>query len=183
MNHPVNTPETALRLTQPQDAPCCVCGGPAFMQICARCAIVAPPVNPGPLTAPELAHTVVYRHPCDCSSASRPLQHGEHAEHRFDVDGQPFPWFIHEDGPRFTRAETGLFMVHVRFFPGLARGGHFGRFAHEHRKPPVIAGVVFPWVLDTSGVIYRSGRDQVPTIELTFYAEQVDADCEIPDAV
>ncbi len=48
------------------------------------------------------ARTVVYRHPCDCESASRPLGPGETAEHRFEVDGEPFPWHI--TGPVFISA-------------------------------------------------------------------------------
>lgn len=52
---------------------------------------------------PHIAGTVVYRHPCDCEHASRPLAEGELPEHRFDVDGEPFPWAMQEGNPSFTR--------------------------------------------------------------------------------
>lgn len=63
------------------------------------------------------ARTVVYRHPCDCDSASRPLGPGEKPEHRFEVDGKPFPFHITEDGATFAKIAGGAHLVTVTLLP------------------------------------------------------------------
>lgn len=165
MNHPTKAAKSAPRAAQPPESPCCVCGGPANMHICGACAAVARPTIPAVPETPTVANTVVCR--------KRP-------RHRFDVDGEPFPWFLHEDGPRFSLVGTGLHLVHVRLIPILIGGGREDRFTHDCRSAaPVIAGVAFPWHIDERGLVYRASRNEVPTVELSFYAEHVDTDGQI----
>lgn len=181
-DHPTEALKNAPRPTQRHDGlSCCVCGTPADSHldthICADCAAVTWPAGATAIT-PHMAERVVYRHPCDCATASRPPGPGEHAEHRFDVDGQEFPWYLHEEGPRFTQVDENLYMIHVRIFTGLV-GGRFGAFVHDYPKPPIIAGITFPWLIDEYGITYRCSRTEAPTVELSFFARYVDADFQI----
>jgi hypothetical protein len=61
----------------------------------------------------QLARTVLYRHACECATASRPLAEGEEPEHRLEFNGQPFPWHITEDGATITKLGDGLYTVRV----------------------------------------------------------------------
>jgi hypothetical protein len=65
------------------------------------------------MNGPRLARTVLYRHPCDCASSSRPLEPGEEPEHRLEIDGVAFPWHITEDGATITKLGDGLYTVRV----------------------------------------------------------------------
>lgn len=64
----------------------------------------------------RLAEMVVHRHECDCASASRPLGEGEEPQHRLDIDGQPFPWHITEEGPIITKLGNGYYTIRVEIF-------------------------------------------------------------------
>lgn len=149
----------------------------------------------------NLAGRIVYRHACDCKWANAPLDDGEDAEHRFDVDGQPFPWHISEDGARFTRLLDDFYRVDVDILPilrakpdnKLPTGGRLYRDARtkeEARSEEVrdsrdgglfIAGVEFPWVIAEDGIAYTRSRTTVATITLSFFAESVDTDGEVTD--
>ena len=131
------------------------------------------------------ARTVVYRHPCDCETASRPLEPGEKPEHRFDVDGQPFPWHLAEDGATFAMSATGLYLVTVPLLP-IVRANNEplrtivdldGMIAFEH-----VDGQrqVFPWITTDTLEIACQWRG-MPVITLTFLAEHVDTDTAIAE--
>jgi hypothetical protein len=47
----------------------------------------------------KLAHTIKIRHACDCDTALQPPAEDGTTEHTFEIDGQPFPWYISEAGP------------------------------------------------------------------------------------
>lgn len=130
------------------------------------------------MTEPTIAKTVVFRHPCDCPTASRPLGAGEHAEHRFDVDGEPFPWRIAEPGPRFVRHGDAV-MVTVDIFPMDPDSYEWLSFSHTYGEVGEIGGRPFPWVI-VGEVIYRHHFDDIPKLTLTFVADEVDADVDIP---
>lgn len=133
---------------------------------------------------PDLAKSVVYRHPCDCDSASRPLEPGEKAEHVFEVDGKPFPWFLTERGAAFALGSSGLYIVRVEIFV-LRRDNEsliFGTFSHSHGQLPVIDGIEFPWWVTEAGLMYVSSRKDAPVVRLSFLAEHLDTDTEIAGA-
>jgi hypothetical protein len=127
----------------------------------------------------ELAKSVVYRHPCHCASASRAPEAGEDEEHRFDVDGQPFPWHITERGPAFSQLPNGLYVVRLEMFCIPKDASGLGSFAQVHGHAPVIGGLEFPWWITEAGLMYRASRKELATVQLGFFAESVDADCEI----
>lgn len=134
----------------------------------------------------RIANTVVYRHPCDCEHASRPLADGEHAEHRFDVDGEPFPWHISEEGATFAEAAAGGYvLVAVRLLPLARSNNEWLRvvlgvapetpLTFEHvdgtRRP-------FPWAI-LAGTLSIDYTEDLPVVSLTFIAEHVDVDAEV----
>lgn len=152
------------------------------------------------MTIPKPAETVVYRHPCDCPSASRPLAEGEEPEHRFDVEGNIFPWLLPEKPrPVFTRLLDDLWRVDVTLFGILGVSQGEGKppkprftddppFADQSLPgmptvpgQPVIAGAVFPWRLTGNGVIYWRSHKTLPMIMLGFFARDVDTDTEVVD--
>lgn len=136
------------------------------------------------MTSP--AETVVWRHPCDCPTASRPLTEGEEAEHRFDVDGKPFPWVLPEDhGVVFTRLLDDLWRIDIQFFAIPTNGlkpvipeGESVVFSQVFRgwQQPVIAGIEFPWVISDDGVAFQCGGKILPRVTLAFFARDVDTD-------
>jgi hypothetical protein len=131
---------------------------------------------------PAPARTVVYRHPCDCAAASRPLAEGEHPEHRFDVDDKPFPWHLTEAGPSFVKWSEHLYVVSVNIIPMLRDANarpHTADFSHHIADQPVICGVEFPWMITEHGFTYRSSQQRT-VLYLAFEAESVDVDCPIP---
>lgn len=134
------------------------------------------------MTYVQPATSVVYRHPCDCASASRPLAEGEHPEHRFDVDGEPFPWAMTVEGPTFTRVLDDLYRVNLTLLPVVMSNRAVvgvevvGGFA----SALVIGGVAFPWSL-TDTVTISCARGQMTSVELAFLARDVDTDVDVTD--
>lgn len=131
----------------------------------------------------EVARTVVYRHVCECTTASRAPGSDSELEHRFDVDDKPFPFYITPAGPKFARYRDDLYRVTVTII-AVARSA---RSTFEIQAEPcvdvLICGRAFPWTIDDDGVRYTTGgRTDLPTVTLSFLAAHVDADCEIPDA-
>lgn len=127
------------------------------------------------------ARTVVYRHPCDCPTASRPLKPGEEPEHRFDVDGQPFPWYIAEAGATFRRSH-GLYLVTVRIIPIRSRDSEPLHTTFDPDGHPTLGGDPFPWAINgDAGITFTASRTDPPVLTLTFIAEHVDADIDIPE--
>lgn len=132
------------------------------------------------MTRVPFARTVVWRHPCDCPTASRPLEPGEHAEHRFDVDGAQFPWLIAENGATFRKVCGGLYLVTVCIFPALSTDCMPLYTTFDPDGVPSIGGTPFPWAIG-GPVTYTSGPGRFPQLELTFIARHVDADIDIPE--
>jgi hypothetical protein len=132
------------------------------------------------------ARTVVWRHPCDCPTASRPLEPGEEPEHRFDVDGEPFPWHIAEGGAKFAKLGL-LYLVAVTMFPLKSTNNEALDLvlAFLPQRPAFVdvAGdrVEFPWALFGSINVHLDGDAGFPIIDLVFIAEELDADTEVPD--
>lgn len=139
------------------------------------------------MTTPPIAQTVVWRHPCDCASASRSLLPGEEPEHRFDVDGQPFPWHLEEHRPAWFRYDGSLYLVTVRIFPLARDTMEMQRTEFDEYGLPTFVHVngdrtPFPWLLAAKPVSFTAGgRGNLPLLRLTFLAEHVDADVEIPE--
>lgn len=135
-------------------------------------------------TRPRIAAKVVYRHPCDCQSASRALHEGEHAEHRFDVDGESFPWYIHEDGPSFTRLKDDLWRIDVRMY-GHLQDGLFhdsnGGVVIDAQPNLIISGREFPWAISGDGFTYHRSHKELASVRLGFFAEHVDTDGQFND--
>ncbi|MCG5431222.1 hypothetical protein LV457_02820 [Mycobacterium sp. MYCO198283] len=133
---------------------------------------------------PPFARTVVYRHPCDCPTASRPLREGEHAEHRFDVDGEPFPWHITEDGATFAKHPTGVYLITVTVLAIERSNRQPVQFAqswwNDRSRWFTLGGRPFPWAV-AGPITYRVDPHSIGQLELTFIAEDVDADVAIPD--
>ncbi|KLI05803.1 hypothetical protein [Mycolicibacterium senegalense] len=126
----------------------------------------------------NIARTVVYRHSCDCPNSNRELMPGEEPEHRFDVDGEPFPWYITEDGATFHRTEGGLYLVAVRILPVLVATGELVEFRHHVHRPPDLGDGPFPWAI-TGPLTWLSEEPGCAVLELTFLAQHVDTDGEI----
>jgi hypothetical protein len=83
----------------------------------------------------------------------------------FTVDGDPFPWFITEDGPRATRFRDDLYAVHVTV---IAQDS----FACTGiQASPVINGIMFPWYLTEDGYTFKTRRGDIPTVELSFFTK------------
>lgn len=81
----------------------------------------------------------------------------------FTVDGDPFPWFITEEGPRATRLRDDLYAVHVTVFAQDS-------FSCDGiQAPPVINGITFPWYLTEDGFTHRSRNGDIPSVELAFF--------------
>lgn len=133
------------------------------------------------------ARTVVWRHPCDCASASRPLEPGEEAEHRFDVDGEPFPWHITEAGATFRRRGE-LYLVSLTLVPLLRENNEACDVTFGIGRYPVLTPRVqaerarpFPWALIDPLTLTQDGGPDIPLLDLTFIAQHVDADVDIPE--
>lgn len=134
-------------------------------------------------TRHQAARTVVYRHECDCANASGPLPTDGEAVHRFDVDGKPFPWLITEQGATFIRLPDGVgFLVAVTIVPYDVEMGCHLEFHHCGDEHPLIGGVEFPWLLH-GALTYSVHLLHGPLLSLQFFADAVDTDAEIVDAV
>lgn len=114
------------------------------------------------------ARTVVYRHACHCANANVVPDDPDHDEHRFDVDGEPFPWYITEDGATFRQLCPNLYVVGVTVMV-------IGRFTHHDTEQPQLDGVAFPWALH-GPVTYTTDGTGISRLELGFLAEHVDTD-------
>lgn len=132
-------------------------------------------------THPPVAKTVVWRHPCHCKSASRPLEPGEEPEHRFDVDGQPFPWYITEGGASFVK-HGEHYLVKVEILPIECDGNNepLDITLSYWRRQVRIGERLFPWAILSGSLVATMGEGDFPMLKLTFIAEHVDADVEIP---
>ena len=130
------------------------------------------------MTIYPFAHSVVWRHGCDCPTASRPLEPGEESEHRFDVDGEPFPWHLHEERPATFRKllPHNVFEVSLRIMPVTRATSMPLEVSFDFIGCPSIGGVKFPWALARRPVIFTASRELGPILELTFIAEHVDSD-------
>ena len=123
---------------------------------------------------PSIAQTVYYRHPCDCPTASRPLAPGQQPEHRFDIDGQPFPWYITTNGATFTHTLAGLYIVRCTIIPlasvkvDIESGADF-----------VIDGRPFPWLVTTADFGILNPRLGTLLLTIGILAEHVDTDTDI----
>jgi hypothetical protein len=104
---------------------------------------------------------------------------GEEAEHRFDVDGEPFPWYITEEGPRFTRVEDGSFVVHVPILPNVGVGEVVAVHVDDKGLAPylTLGGELFPWSITEKGVDIHVASS-LTVVRLGFFARSVDVDCE-----
>lgn len=131
----------------------------------------------------RVAETVVYCHACDCGSASRPVVEGEEPEHRFDVDGEPFPYMISPEGPTFTRLSEDWYRVDLTIYPSVVDGDgeavRIDKAGMGHQL--FIGGVEFPWAIHEDGVVVRVPRKSWATIELGFLARSVDTDGPVFD--
>lgn len=135
---------------------------------------------------PTKADTVVYRHPCACKSASRPLADGEEPVHRFDVDGHPFPWHISEEGPSFTRLRDDLWRVDVEIYGVLknAKPDQADVIFTDRMStawPLTIAGREFPWTVTGDGITYTHSHKTLPMVKLGFLTNSVDTDTDVTD--
>lgn len=131
-----------------------------------------------------VAKSVVYRHPCDCEAASRPLASGEKAEHRFDVDGEPFPWHITEVGATFVKRDD-FYLVTVELLPIARSNNELLKVVLDTDNPPTFEHIdgsrtAFPWFIHGDITVRQDSR-QLPIMELTFIAEDVDTDTFTPD--
>lgn len=126
------------------------------------------------------ASTVVIRHKCDCPAASQPP--GEDGiEHRFDVDGAIFPWYISEEGPRVTQLD-GMYTVEVTIFGVLRDDAGAPSVVSDTQYGALeICGLTFPWSITADGLTYRRSHTEVPTVHLSFFAEHVDTDGHVKD--
>lgn len=110
------------------------------------------------------------------------VDHSKDGRARFSVDGEPFPWWVSEEGPSFKKLATDLYLVKVRIIAthtpmdDLAEGfSHGGLPSGEDWPQPVILGIEFPWLISEDGFIYRSqGCKDIPTVELGFFTESVE---------
>lgn len=123
---------------------------------------------------PQPARSIVYRHACDCDTANQPVT-VDQPEHRFDVDGQPFPFLITTDGAAFRRLDpltpTYVCAVTVQAFDPDTLEPVPITF---HTGWPEIGGKPFPWqILDCYLHIDSNFHAQ---LHVEFTADAVDTD-------
>lgn len=126
----------------------------------------------------KVAETVYYRRPCsdrdvcDCVGARQ--------SHRFDIDGQPFPWHITRPGARFA-SHHGIYVVRVTVIPILISGGEPLPIHLNPDGPPSIGDTQFPWWIEP-GISARQGSVvTIPLLEMGILARRVDTDAPIAD--
>ncbi len=137
------------------------------------------------MTSPAAARTVVYRHRCHCDNANTTPARGDTGEHRFDVDGAPFPFLIAEHGAAFARHPSGIYLVSCQVYP-LRVDTHEpqriivdldGLLAFERvdgtRDP-------FPWLI-AEGSLGLATDGGIVSVALTFLADHVDTDGQIEE--
>lgn len=125
---------------------------------------------------PSIAQTVYYRHPCDCPTASRPLAPGQQPEHRFDIDGQPFPWYITTNGATFTHTLSGIYLVRCTIIPVRTSNGEPIALTLIDYTPPALDGQPFPWLITNYSITIDSA---MPLLTVDIIAEHIDTDTEI----
>jgi len=131
-----------------------------------------------------IADTVVIRHICKCKDSALHPGHDEVTEHRFDVDGEDFPWYINERGPLVTRVLDDLYVIDLgillldkeskktlkfSYWPTRVEDGSSVPFV------PVLGDVKFPWTCTDDEMFLRFSHKQIPTVHLRFFARDVDA--------
>ncbi len=90
----------------------------------------------------------------------------------FKVDGEYFPWYISERGPKVYRYGRDLYAIEVeilelegfRIDTALGIGW------------PVVKDTPFPWPVTADGCRIQWARGQLATMELAFYAKKVEAE-------
>lgn len=99
-------------------------------------------------------------------------------ENCFLVDGEPFPWYITEDGPIARKIADDLYQVHVLIYTCLFSGDQLHGLHHEDKDitwdNPILSGIQFPWLITQDGFTYRASSLDVPSVELEFFAESVE---------
>lgn len=110
------------------------------------------------------------------------------AEFRFDVDGEPFPWFITPEGPSLTELPNGLSIVGVEILV-------LASFTASYGCQPVIGdrhGIArtFPWAIHEDGFVYTQRHTDAATVRLSFLTSHLTSadvpitvlprDCAIP---
>jgi hypothetical protein len=122
----------------------------------------------------------------------------EPADHKFEVDGAEFPWYISERGPIITRVSDDLFVVDVeivqmhrgnqQYLSFEYRSGYFGNYDGDTTWSgpppfvPVIGGEPFPWLCTEDEMVLRFSHKQIPTLALKFYARNVSSSARIRDS-
>lgn len=133
---------------------------------------------------PHIPDEVLIRHTCHCDTATNRPHDDEPEIHRFEVDGEPFPWYISEKGPQVTRLADDFWRIDIEIL-GLARIvteamlpiGSSGRMG----EIPVIGGIAFPWLMTEEGWSMTAGHKQIPTVTLGFLARNVDTNTPVTD--
>lgn len=121
------------------------------------------------------AKTITYRHACGCDTANQPA--GDHTEHRFDVDGEPFPWLITEAGATFRTFEplTSLkYLCTVTVLTVDPKDVSQDLFVTLHGGRVDIGYTEFPWLI--YDVVPQFTADRKLLLQISFLAEQVDTD-------
>lgn len=132
---------------------------------------------------PHIPTEVVVRHTCHCDTATDRPASDEPEVHRFEVDGQPFPWYISEKGPLATRLADDFWRIDVEILAlatpteGMLPIGSSGRMG----EIPVIGGTAFPWLMTEEGWSMTAGHKQIPTVALGFLAHNVDTNMPVTD--
>lgn len=98
-------------------------------------------------------------------------------EYLFDVDGEPFPWFLTRSGPTVARYPM-IYVVHVQLYclDLKTKAVLDFRSSGYNGHTPVIGGVEFPWDITDDGYVYQSGTKVLPSVTLSFLAREVDID-------
>jgi len=93
-------------------------------------------------------------------------------DHIFEVDGEEFPWWITEKGPKVAHLQD-MYAVTVEIYcidRKTLRDVPFSTTG-DHNHIPVFGGVEFPWYITQDGYTYHQRDDIVSYVELTFIAE------------
>lgn len=120
---------------------------------------------------PEPARTIVYRHACTCDTASTPPAD----EHRFDVDGKPFPFLIDDAGATFQRLDplTSIYICEVMIIDVDPKTMEYIGIRVDSGWPE-IGGKPFPWSIFDYTVCFTPAHQMNLTV--AFLAESVDTD-------
>lgn len=134
---------------------------------------------------PYIPEKVLIRHTCSCDTAVERPAGTEPEEHRFEVDGKDFPWFLSARGPVVTRYADDLWRIDIDLFaidhdtwktlpiavtPGMCGGADLE-----------IGGVAFPWLMTQEGWTLTSSSKQLLTLTLGFFTRNVDTNMPYTD--